>query len=49
MKNKRVTKAVIPATGETDLYNTFLAIVDKLDIQATMLQGRPCDFGTWEG
>ena len=36
-------------TGEVDLLKTFQALKDRVPLFGTLLQGRPCDLGTWEG
>ena len=36
-------------TGEVDLLKTFQALKDRVPLFGTMLKGRPCDLGTWEG
>ena len=36
-------------TGEVDLFKTYEAIQTRFPIYGTILEGVPCDLGTWEG
>jgi UTP--glucose-1-phosphate uridylyltransferase len=36
-------------TGEVDLLKTFQALKNKFPLYGVVLEGRPCDIGTWEG
>jgi UTP--glucose-1-phosphate uridylyltransferase len=36
-------------TGEIDLLKTFQALKNKFPLYGMVLEGRPCDIGTWEG
>lgn len=36
-------------TGEVDLLKTFQALKNKFLLYGTILKGKPCDVGTWEG
>lgn len=38
-----------PETGEVDLLRTFQALKNHFPLYGTVLRGRPCDIGTWEG
>jgi UTP--glucose-1-phosphate uridylyltransferase len=36
-------------TGEVDLLKTFQALKNRFPLYGMVLEGRPCDIGTWEG
>jgi UTP-glucose-1-phosphate uridylyltransferase len=36
-------------TGEVDLLKTFQALKNRFPLYGMLLEGRPCDIGTWEG
>jgi UTP--glucose-1-phosphate uridylyltransferase len=36
-------------TGEIDLLNTFQAMRKRIPLYGTILNGKPCDLGAWEG
>lgn len=36
-------------TNEVDFLKTFKALKDKFPLYGTVLKGKPCDLGTWEG
>jgi UTP--glucose-1-phosphate uridylyltransferase len=36
-------------TGEVDLLKTFQTLKNKFPLYGVVLEGRPCDIGTWEG
>lgn len=36
-------------TGEVDLLKTFQALKKRFPLYGMVLEGRPCDLGTWEG
>jgi len=36
-------------TGEVDLLKTFKALKDNFPLYGTVLDGMPCDLGSWEG
>ncbi len=42
-------KYINPETGEVDLLNTFQALKNHFPLYGIVLEGRPCDVGTWEG
>jgi len=38
-----------PQSGEVDLLLSFRSLLEHFDAYAALLEGDPCDFGTWEG
>jgi UTP--glucose-1-phosphate uridylyltransferase len=42
-------KYINEETKEVDFLNTFKALKDRIPLYGTILKGKPCDLGTWEG